>query len=150
MATVILPQDFKDFLKSLNSKGVEYLLIGGYAVNYYGHARATADMDIWIAVDPDNAQRMCDVIQDFFGQPIEGVSRDMFMQQNKVLRFGFPPIRIEVVTTIDGLEFPQCHAARVVDVLDGVPVNLIALEHLKINRKASGRSKDLTDLEFLE
>jgi hypothetical protein len=74
MATSLLPSDFKDFLKLLNSKQVEYLLIGGYAVGYYGYARATADMDIWIAINPDNARKVTESIHEFFGFPVEGAT----------------------------------------------------------------------------
>ena len=148
MGTSLLPPDFKDFLKLLNSKHAEYLLIGGYAVGYYGYPRATADMDIWIAVQPDNAEKVAEAIREF-GFAVDGLSPDLFLQENKVIRMGVPPFRIEVVTTISGVSFHECYAERTVDVLDDVEVNLISLKHLKANKKAAGRLKDLTDLEHL-
>jgi hypothetical protein len=149
MGTSLLPPDFKDFLKLLNSKQVEYLLIGGYAVGYYGYARATADMDIWVAINPDNATRVAEAIQEFLGYPAEGATAALFLQENKVARMGLPPFRIEVLTTISGVDFAECYAQRTVEVFDDVPVNLISLRHLKINKKASGRLRDLNDLEHL-
>ena len=150
MATSLLPPDFKEFLQLLNSKRVEYLLIGGYAVGYHGYPRATADMDIWIAINPENALRVAQTIRDFFGCEIEGATPELFLQEKKIARMGVPPFRIEILTTISGVNFAECYAGRIVDVLDGTPVNIINLQHLKINKKASGRFQDLSDLEHLK
>ena len=150
MGTSLLPSDFKDFLRLLNSKQVEYLLIGGYAVGYYGYPRATADIDIWIAINQTNAGKVVDVIQEFFGSSVENVTPELFLQENKVLRMGVPPFRIEVLTTIDGVDFETCYAERVRDLLDDIKVNIISLKHLKLNKQASGRLKDLTDLSNLD
>ncbi|MDG2617304.1 hypothetical protein HPC62_14600 [Thermoleptolyngbya sichuanensis A183] len=149
MATSLLPSDFKDFLRLLNSKQVEYLLIGGYAVGYYGYARATADIDIWIAINPGNAQKVVDAIREF-GFNVEGLTSELFLQPNKIARMGVPPFRIEVLTTISGVSFEECYAEKTVDVLDGVEVKIISLKDLKRNKQASGRLKDLNDLENLE
>ena len=148
MATVHLPPDFKEFLQLLNSHQVEYLLIGGYAVGYYGYPRATADMDIWIATQPENAGKVVEVLQEF-GFGVEELTPDLFSKAEQIIRMGVPPVRIEILTTISGVSFEECYAARQVDILDGVEVALISLEHLKINKKASGRYKDLNDLEQL-
>ncbi|GAB4145145.1 MAG: hypothetical protein Fur0046_22700 [Cyanobacteria bacterium J069] len=111
MITSLLPSDFKDFLRLLNSKQVEYLLIGGYAVGYYGYARATADIDIWIAINPENAQKVVDAIREF-GFNVEGLTSELFLQPNKVARMGVPPFRIEVLTTISGVSFEECGVAE--------------------------------------
>lgn len=148
MATIRLPRDFKEFLQLLNAHQVEYLLIGGYAVGYHGYPRATADMDIWIAVHPQNAEKLVSVLRQF-GFDLPELSADLFLKENQIIRMGVPPVRIEVTTTISGVTFGECYTQRVVDVLDGVEVSLIDLEHLKINKKASGRYKDLNDLENL-
>jgi hypothetical protein len=124
------------------------LLIGGYAVGYYGYPRATADMDIWIATQPKNAEKVVQVLQEF-GFGVEGLTPALFLKAEQIIRMGVPPIRIEILTTISGVSFEKCYAARKIDVLDGVEVALISLEHLKINKKASGRYKDLNDLEQL-
>lgn len=143
-----LTNDFKEFLRLLNSNQVEYLLIGGYAVSYHGYPRATNDMDVWVAVHPDNAERLVNVMQ-AFGFSVEGLPSDLFLKENKIVRMGVPPTRIEVLTGISGVTFDECYADRIVGEIDGVVVSLIDLEHLKQNKKASGRYKDLSDLEHL-
>jgi predicted nucleotidyltransferase len=148
MATVKLPHDFKEFLKLLNDNGVRYLLVGGYAVAYHGYPRATADMDIWIEVDPSNASKLVDALKEFgFNSP--DLSVDLFLEKEKVVRMGVPPIRIEILTSISGVTFEECFPSRITDELDGIEVNLISLPHLKANKEASGRHKDLDDLENL-
>ena len=148
MATIQLPPDFKEFLKLLNAHKVEYLLIGGYAVGYYGYPRATVDMDIWIAMNPDNADRIVAVLKEF-GFKVPELSPSMFLKEWQIIRLGVPPVRIEIATTISGIDFAECYTERVTDILDGVEVNLISLKHLKANKKASGRHQDLADLENL-
>ena len=142
-----LPPDFKEFLKLLNAHHVDYLLIGGYAVGYHGYPRATNDMDIWIATHADNAARMVSVLKKF-GFDTSQLSPELFLQDN-IVRMGVPPLRIEVITVISGVSFEECYAERVRDTLDDVEVNLISLPHLKRNKQASGRYKDLDDLEHL-
>jgi hypothetical protein len=143
-----LPQDFKEFLKLLNVRKIKYLLIGGYAVGYHGYPRATADMDIWIATEPRNATKLVAALKEF-GFNIPDLSAELFLQENQIVRMGVPPLRLEITTSISGVAFAECYRSRVVDELDGVQVNLISLKHLKINKKASGRYKDLNDLENL-
>ena len=148
MATIRLPQDFKEFLQLLNVHRVEYLVIGGYAVGYYGYPRATADMDIWIALAPPNAEKVVNVLKEF-GFDLPQLSIDLFLKENQIIHMGVPPVRIEIATTIPGVSFEEFYGERVIDELDGVKVNLIDLKHLKTNKKASGRYKDLNDLENL-
>jgi len=148
MATIRLPHDFKEFLKLLNAHRVEYLLIGGYAVGYHGYPRATADMDIWIAMHPANAERIVAVLKEFGFDPPE-LSPELFLKECQIIRLGVPPVRIGIATTVSGVNFSECYSKRVTDVLDGVKVNLISLNHLKINKRASGRHQDLADLENL-
>jgi len=148
MATIHLPPDFKEFLRLLNVHKVEYLLIGGYAVSYHGYPRATADMDIWVAIHPANADRVVAALKEF-GFDLPDLSPELFLRQWQIIRLGVPPVRIEIATTISGVDFAECYASRVQDTLDGVLVNLINLNHLKANKKASGRHQDLADLEHL-
>jgi|SRR6266496_4598967 len=143
--TIRLQVDFKEFLKLLASNRVEYLLIGGYAVGYYGYPRPTGDMDIWIGISPANARRVVKALREFDFT----ASTKKFLQENSVIRMGVPPFRLEILTTIDGVSFPECYAARQTVVIDGVEVNLIDLHHLRLNKKTSGRLKDLSDLENL-
>lgn len=143
-----LPPDFKEFLRLLNSKEVEYLLVDGYAVGYHGYPRATVDMDIWIAMSPANAERLIAAVREF-GFAMAQMSPALFLEENRIIRMGVPPFRIELLTTISGMTFAEGYADRVVDEIDGVEVNLLSLPHLKINKRASGRHKDLNDLENL-
>jgi hypothetical protein len=148
MATIQLPPDFKDFLRLLKEHEVRYLLIGGYAVSYHGYIRATGDMDIWIAIHPNNAHKIVAVLKAFgFDHP--ELNEDLFLHENKILRMGVPPVRLEITTSISGVQFDECYQARVVDILDGVEVSLIDLENLKKNKRASGRPKDLVDFQKL-
>jgi len=148
MASIKLTPDFKEFLRLLNVNSVEYLLIGGYAVAYYGYPRATADMDIWIAINPPNARRVSAAIKAFgFDQP--DITVDIFLKEEQIVRMGMPPVRIEIITSITGVDFSECYQSKVVDSIDGVAVNIISLEKLKQNKRAAGRHKDLDDLENL-
>jgi hypothetical protein len=148
MATVNLPPDFKEFLQLLSTYQVEYLLIGGYAVAYHGYPRATADMDIWIALHPQNAKKVVAALK-AFGFDLPELSPALFLEEGQIIRMGVPPLRIEIATSISGVRFEECYAARVIAILDEVEVNLISLPYLKVNKKAAGRHKDLDDLENL-
>lgn len=143
-----LPQDFKEFLKLLNSHEVEYLLVGGYAVGYHGHPRATNDLDIWIAVSLENARRLVGVLKQF-GFDLPELDETLFLLPDSIVRMGIPPMRIELLTSVSGIEFVASYAKRVVANLDGVQVNLISLDFLKQNKQAAGRFKDLDDLQHL-
>ncbi len=145
MATIQLPPDFKEFLQLLNSKEVEYLLVGGYAVSYHGYPRATGDMDIWIAVHPQNAAKTIEVLREF-GFSSADLSDELFLRPEQIVRMGVPPFRLEVFTTISGVKFEECYTHRITDIIDGVSVNFINLSDLKANKTASGRPKDINDL----
>jgi hypothetical protein len=148
MDTIELPPDFKEFLKLLNSHHVEYLLVGGYAVGYRGYPRATADIDLWVAIHEENAQKLVAAVTEF-GFGVEKLSVELFLHENKIVRMGIPPVRIEILTTISGVSFKECYAQRISDTIDEVETHIINLEHLKLNKRASGRHKDLDDLEHL-
>ena len=148
MDTIELHPDFKDFLRLLNSHGVEYLLVGGYAVGYHGYPRATGDMDIWIEVNEVNAQKAAMVLHEF-GMPKESVSQELFLDKDRVIRMGVPPVRIEIITGASGVRFAECYSRREVVEFDGILLNFISLEDLKVNKKAAARHKDLEDLQQL-
>jgi hypothetical protein len=144
---ITLPPDFKEFLKLFNDHNVRYLLIGGYAVGYYGYPRATNDMDVWVACDPENARRVTAALK-AFGFDTPELSPNLFLDDN-IIRMGVPPLRIEILTTISGVAFDECYAESVQEEFDGVAVRLISLPRLRQNKQASGRHKDLDDLEHL-
>ena len=149
MATTPLPPDFSAFLKLLGEHEVEYLLIGGYAVGYHGYVRATADMDIWIRRDQATAERMVTVLK-AFGFAVPDLNAALFLDPDRIVRMGVPPHRIEIMMSIDGVEFEACYAAREIATWDDIRVHVINLEHLKQNKRASGRLKDLADLDYLD
>jgi len=145
---MVLPPDFKEFLSLLKTKNIPYLLIGGYAVGYHGYPRATNDMDIWIAIEPKVAEQMVSALKEF-GFDTPQLSEDIFLKENNIVRMGIAPIRIEILTTISGVSFDECFKERIVDEIDGIEVNIISLNKLKVNKKASARYKDLDDYENL-
>ena len=145
---ISLDPNFKEFIALLNSEGVKYLRLGGYAVNYHGFHRFTGDIDFWIAVDPDNARRVSAALIRFGFSP-QSVGPQQFLEQGKVHMFGVPPVRVDLLTGPSGVDFDACYARRVVANLDGVEVPVISLSDLRRNKRASGRDKDLLDLKQL-
>ena len=148
MDTTRLPPEFKEFLGCLNSNGVQYLLVGGYGVNFYGYSRSTGDIDFWIKVSRANAARVSRALIEFGFDPADVAPR-LFVRKKKVLRIGNPPFQIDILTDVSGLKFGECYAKRTIAEIDGVKVDVIALQHLKKNKRASGRLKDLDDLQNL-
>lgn len=124
------------------------MLVGGYAVGYYGYPRATVDIDIWIERSEANADKAVAVLEEF-GFENAGSQRKWLLEQDKVVRMGREPNRIELLTGIDGVDFLDCSSRGIEAQIDGISVRIIALEDLKANKKASGRYKDLNDLEHL-
>ena len=143
-----LPPDFKEFLKLLNEKKVDYLVIGSYAVGYHGYVRATGDIDVWVAPNPENAGKTISALREF-GFDMPDSAEQLLLTPKNILRMGVPPVRIEVLSSLSGVSFDQCYAERVVAVIDDVEVPIISLRHLKINKRAAGRPKDLIDVEHL-
>jgi hypothetical protein len=144
-----LPQDFKEFLALLNSAKIEYLIVGGYAVSYHGYPRPTGDLDVWVAVHPDTAPRLLQVLTQFgFGGA--GATAELFLTPGHVVRMGNPPVRIEIINQITGVQFADCYARRVNTELDGVPATLIARDDLLTNKRSAGRAKDLNDIKQLQ
>ncbi len=149
MATLRLTQDFKEFLKLLNSTKIEYLLIGGYAVCLYGHMRPTKDIDFWVGVDAQNHQRLVAALREF-GFSEQSIPNPLFRGTQTVLRMGVPPNRIEILSEIAGVQFTDCWARRQIMNLDGIDVPLISYEDLKRNKTSTGRLQDAADVQRLE
>jgi len=133
----VLNQDFKEFIQSLNDNGVRYLVIGGYAV------------DIWVSMDAKNAANIVKALEQF-GFASLGLQVSDFTTPDQIVQFGYPPNRIDLITTTPGIEFEPCYASRVQTEIDGVQVSFIDLENLKRTKKAVGRHQDLADIENLE
>ena len=145
----MLNQDFKEFVVSLNDNQVRYLVIGGYAVSLHGYPRYTKDIDIWIDMSPENARRMVKAMEQFGFGSLD-LQADDFQAPDQIIQLGYPPNRIDLITTPPGVEFEPCYASRVEVMIDDVKVNFIDLEHLKQNKRAAGRLQDLADLENLQ
>ena len=145
----MLNQDFKEFIQSLNDNHVRYLIIGGYAVALHGYPRYTKDMDVWIEMSPENAANMVKALEQFgFGSL--GLQAADFLVPDQVIQLGYPPSRIDLITTPPGVDFESCYPSRVEVVIDEVTVNFIDLDNLKKCKRAAGRLQDLADLENLE
>jgi hypothetical protein len=117
-------------------------------VGYYGYPRTTADIDFWIECDPVNAERMVSALTEF-GFGVVDLRAEIFLDEHRIILMGYAPLRIEIMMSISGVEFAPCYASRRDDVLDGIEVHIISLQCLKQNKQASGRYKDLDDLEHL-
>ena len=141
--------DFVDFLRLLTAKGVDYLIIGGYAVGHYGYVRNTGDFDIWIRLTEENASLTAEALDDFGYAPKEQ-SLPYLLDPGKILRMGMPPFRLEISTSIDGVEFDACFPRKETVEHEGMIINFIGYEDLIANKKASGRLKDLADVEELQ
>lgn len=144
----MLNPDFKEFAELLNAHRVEYLVVGGYALAAHGHPRYTGDIDFWLARSPDNIARLLIALREFgFGSL---ALRPEDFAPDTVIQLGQPPRRIDLLMGIDGVDFDDCFQRREVITIDGLPLNFIGLDDFKANKRASGRLKDLADLEALD
>jgi predicted nucleotidyltransferase len=148
----VLNKDFKEFIQSiqsLNDNNVRYLVIGGYAVALHGYPRYTKDIDIWIEMSQENAANMVKAMAQF-GFSSLGLQAADFMVPDQIIQLGYPPSRIDLITTPPGVDFERCYTSRVEVEMDEITVNFIDLDNLKKSKRASGRLQDLADLENLE
>lgn len=146
---MVFHSDLREFVALLNQNEVRYLVTGGYAVAHYGHPRYTGDIDIWIDCHPKNAQKMLKVATDF-GLASFNLTRDDFETPDRVIQIGHPPQRIDLLTSIDGVNFSEAFEGKEIVTIDEVEVNFISLEHLKQNKLATARPLDLDDVRRLE
>jgi predicted nucleotidyltransferase len=139
---------YKELLQLLNQFGVEYLIVGGYAVMKYGEPRYTKDLDVWVHNSAQNSLRVVEALKKF-GAPIEhdGINPDTFAEKQVVYQIGVAPVRIDILTEITGVEFAGAWAKRVASTFFGLRVHFISLDDLLTNKRALGRSSDLKDLK---
>lgn len=144
----MLNRDFREFAESLAAHRVEYLVVGGYALAAHGHPRYTGDIDFWVRPSADNLERLILALRDFGFGSLGLVAADF--ASDTVVQLGQPPRRIDLLTSIDGVNFDDCYQRK--DVVDagGLRLNIIGLEDFKANKRATGRLKDLADLESLD
>ena len=143
-----IPKDFKELLKLLNFKEAKYLVVGGYAVGYYGYPRPTGDIDLWIMISEENAGKVTAALKEF-GFESPGLSEKLFLKERSLVRLGNPPVRIEIMTSATGVSFDDCYGRKVTSTVDDIEIDFISLEDLKKNKRAIGTHKDLNDLEKL-
>jgi len=150
-----LNKDFLDFIELLNKHNVEYMVVGGYAVGLHGHPRYTGDLDVWIKKSEENIDKLFFTIKDF-GGPLAHIEKAQLMKnatkQNPSpgISFGREPIRIEVITTIDGVDFEDCFSRVLTKEIAGVPLRYIHYDDLKKNKLSTGRMQVKVDIEVLE
>lgn len=145
-----LAEDFEDFIKLLNLHEVEYMIVGGYALAFHGKPRHTGDLDIWINVSEENAVRMLKVVNDFGLQSL-GFEKKDFLTKGLISQIGYPPLRIDVLTLIDGVEFTEAYADRQkIKLENDFTIDYIGLNDFVKNKQASGRPQDRTDVKTLQ
>jgi hypothetical protein len=146
---MVLDKDFKEFIESLNANKVKYLIVGGYAVALHGYPRYTKDLDIWLLVSSENAESVLKAL-DQFGMGNIGLKQEDFLNPESLIQIGYPPNRIDLVMSCDGVDFESCYSSRIEYLSDNIKMNFIDLENLRKNKKKSGRPQDLADLDNLQ
>ncbi|MDA8376649.1 MAG: hypothetical protein M0Z50_06280 [Planctomycetia bacterium] len=143
-----LPKDLSAFIALLNAAHVKYVIVGGYAVAYHGRPRFTGDIDIFIDRSIDNGEKIVSVLEAFGFAELKVSAADL-CQNDLILQLGFPPNRIDLMTSIDGVSFEQTWATRVETTVAELPIHFISRELLIQNKRCAGRPKDLADAEEL-
>ncbi|MBC8046003.1 MAG: nucleotidyltransferase [Fimbriimonadaceae bacterium] len=144
-----LPKDFKEFIKLLNENEVQYLLVGGYAVNIHGYPRYTKDIDVWIWLDKSNIQKLLNTLKDFGFESL-GLTEKDFLSKDNIIQLGYEPHRIDILMEVDGVDFRDSYTGKSEIIIDDTKVNYISIDDLITAKKKSGRLQDLADAEQLE
>ena len=146
---MVLNKDFREFIQSLNDNKVRYLVVGGYAVGFHGYPRYTKDLDIWIACDRKNAERIIQALRDF-GFDSAGLKASDFLAKNEFVQLGYPPNRIDIITSCEGLDFDECYSKKIEINVEGLNADFIDLDSLVRNKKTVGKPQDIADLDNLK
>lgn len=141
-------QDFREFVELLISHEAEYMIVGGYAVGVHGHPRYTGDLDIWLNPTRENAEKVLACVNEFGFASYRLTSKD-FMKEGNIVQLGYPPLRIDLLTHIDGVTFNECYENKAQVEIEGLLVNFIGYKDLLKNKKESGRLRDLDDIDNL-
>jgi len=144
----VLSKDFIEFIESLNANSVRYLVVGGYAVSFHGYPRYTKDLNIWFESEIQNTEKVLKALNVFGFGSIDIESANL-LEENNIIQLGSPPNRIDMITSLKGLVFEKCYPERIRVEIQGTLIDFIDIENLKTNKKATGRSQDLADLENL-
>ena len=141
--------DFRDLLSIFNAHGVEYLVVGAFALAAHGRVRATGDIEIWVRPWAENAPRVIKSLVTF-SAPLHDLTEDDLVRPGLVFQIGVAPFRIDILTGIDGVEFSEAWPSRIQTKFSDQPVGVLSVEHMIRNKRAAGRAQDLVDLEWLE
>jgi len=141
-------QDFIDFIELLNIHEVEYMIVGAHALSYHGRPRHTGDLDIWINPTSANAAKMVNVLKDF-GFSSLGLEIADFLKQDFITQLGYPPLRIDLLNSISGVEFNHAYERKIIVEIDTLIVPFISIQDFILNKQATGRPKDIADIESL-
>ena len=141
--------DFIDLLATFNAHAVEYIFVGAHALAAHGHVRATKDLDVWVRPSSENAARVLRALVSF-GAPLQDLSEEDLAGPGLIFQIGVPPVRIDVITSIDAVDFSAAWDARVEAKIGEIPVPVLSRTHLITNKRAAGRLQDLADVERLE
>jgi hypothetical protein len=144
-----LNRDFRDLLAEFNAQGVEYLVVGAHALAAHGHVRATKDLDVWVRPDAANAGRALQALRNF-GAALQDLTEADLTNKGTVFQIGVAPLRIDIITAIDGVDFDEAWPDRIETRFADLPASVLSKEHLIRNKRAAGRAQDLADLERLE
>jgi hypothetical protein len=145
----MLNPDYRDILSELSGAGADFLVVGAFAMAAHQMPRATGDLDIWIRPDPANARRVWTGLARF-GAPVAEITYEELAEPGLFLQIGVAPVRIDILTEIDGVGFDEAWADRIELDFEGVGVPVISRRHLLVNKKAAGRPKDLADAAWIE
>ena len=145
----MLNSHYKDILSILSEKKVKFLLVGAYAMAAHGYPRSTMDIDLFVMPDPENALLVLQALEDF-GAPIGELTAKDLQQEDLIFQIGVVPCRIDIITSIDGITFEDAYAHSEIIDIEGIPIRVLSKPDLIVNKKASGRMKDLADVEMLE
>ncbi|GHV91061.1 hypothetical protein AGMMS50268_15640 [Spirochaetia bacterium] len=145
----MLNNDYKEMLSALCEEKVKFILVGAYALAIQGYPRATMDIDFWVATTKENAAAIIRALE-HFGAPLDNITEADFQTENIIFQVGVEPRRIDIITSIDGVNFEDAFSRSILVDIDGIQVHVISKEDIIINKRASGRTKDLADIEMLE
>jgi hypothetical protein len=145
----MLNEDYRDILRALADENVRFILVGAYALAAHGYPRATMDIDIWVMPSPDNADAVLRALHTF-GAPLYNLTKKDLEKDGTIFQIGVAPRRIDIITALTGLKFEDAYRNSILLNIDGIDVHIPSINDLIINKRATGRTKDLADAEALE
>jgi hypothetical protein len=145
----MLNEDYKDMLRALSDEKVKFILVGAYALAAHGYPRATMDIDIWVMPSPENAEAVLQALRRF-GAPLHNLTKEDLLKDGTIFQIGVAPRRIDIITAASGLRFEPAYRNSIPVNIEGIEVRIPSIDDLIINKRATGRTKDLADAEALE